>query len=75
MSPYAGVLLGAGIAIVAGLVWLLRLEGRVNTAEVLHAQHRVDLERRLTEMTVELRVIRALLSEVTARSSSLEPRR
>ena len=75
MSPCAGVLLGAGIAIVAGLVWLLRLEGRVNTAEVLHAQHRVDLERRLTEMTVELRVIRALLSEVTARSSSLEPRR
>lgn len=39
-----GTVVVVGIPAVGGLVWLIRLEGRVNTQDVLHQEMKEDVQ-------------------------------
>lgn len=63
MQVTTELVLGVGAAVVGICAWLFRLEGRVNTHDVEHAQHRQDHE----DVKTDVRYIRDRIDEVIGR--------
>ena len=58
-----GFLWGAGVTGVGALVWLLRLEGRVNTNEALHKALESTTEASFTQLKTDVQYIRERIDE------------
>lgn len=64
MSIDPNVAIGVGIPGLLGLVWLVRLEGRVNKHEGECAQRQIRLDERHTAITEKLEHIDAKLDRI-----------
>jgi hypothetical protein len=70
MAPLADILALVTIAlsVIAGTVWLVRLEGRVNIHEAVCAERYQQLEARHRETTIELKSIDHKLDRLMERA-------
>lgn len=59
-----GIALTGGLAVIGGVVWLVRLEGRVNTHEAECAQRQQRMDERHVETNKKLDAIDAKLDRL-----------